>query len=447
MLDVVIASCLFYFDFKRENMKHLWSKFNFLVEYSEDVFLLYNSYSNNLLELDKIGYEKVMKIKEGDCVDFDEELVKELVDNCVLVYDEDVLVNKIKLARLSTRFTATRMNLTIAPTVACNFACPYCYEEDATKNKSMQEDVEDRVISLIRSYKGLERLNVDWYGGEPLLVFDNIVRLTKKIQSLSIPEYKATIITNGYLLDEEKMSMFKDLSIYRVQVTMDGMEEMHNKRRPHKTNMDSFERISKNLSKLHQICPDIELHVRVNIDKDNADDFFKLNNYLHEMISSTNFFAYPAYVTDFNPCKVSFCMMNRVEQTEFVLQNSNKYPFAKFYYPITKLGECTARFMNSYVMGPEGELYKCWCDVGDASKVIGNLKNGITNSDLYTTYMCDSDPLNDEKCLSCSCFPICNGGCAFRRLKNKISEKKDDLCTIQKGYMDSFIKLYYESFA
>lgn len=426
-------------------MKKNWSRYNYLVEYSENVFLLYNSYTNNLFEFDREGYSNLLKIKNKNFSDSNDDLINELVDNYVLVDNDELLANKIKLARLSTRFTATRMNLTIAPTIACNFACPYCYEEGAIKNKIMLEEVENNIISLVKSYKGLERLNVDWYGGEPLLVFDNIVRLTKKLQSLSIPEYKATIITNGYLLDEEKISMFKELGISRVQVTMDGMEEIHNKRRPHKTNSDSFERISKNLSKLHQICPEVELHVRVNIDKDNADDFFILNNHLRKTINSAKFFAYPAYVTDFNPCKASFCMMDRVEQAEFVLNNNDKYPFARFYYPITKIGECTARFMNSYIVGPEGELYKCWCDVGDAAKITGTLKEGIVNSELYTNYMCDSDPLSDEKCLSCSCFPICNGGCAFRRLKNKIHEKKDDLCTIQMGNMEKFIKLYYES--
>ena len=84
-------------------------------------------------------------------------------------------------------------------------------------------------------------------------------------------------------------------------------------------------------------------------------------------------------------------------------------------------------------------------DVGDETKVTGTLEKGITNSDLYTSYMCDLDPLSDDTCTSCSCFPICNGGCAFRRLKNKGRSIKEDLCTIQKGYMDKFIKLYYES--
>ena len=220
---------------------------------------------------------------------------------------------------------------------------------------------------------------------------------------------------------------------------------MHNKRRPHKTNPDSFDTIVRNLSILHKIYPEVELSIRVNIDKDNTDDFFQLYNYLHKIIEGHNFFIYPAFITDFNPCKESFCMLNRIEQSEFALNNKNKYPFGHLYYPITKMGECIARFMNSYIIGPKGEFYKCWCDVGDYSKVTGSLKEGITNHDLYTKYMAGSDPLFDHKCNKCAYFPICNGGCAFKRIKETFKKNKGEVCTIQKDKMEDFIIAYYDS--
>ncbi len=426
-------------------MDLIWSRYNFLEEYKGRL-LLYNSYTNNLFEFTtNEERQALLKLKSGEYNGVNHDFIADLEDNLIVVENEDLLINKIKLARLSTRFTASRMNLTIAPTVACNFACPYCYEEGAAKNKIMNKDIEDLIVKLVSSYKGLERLNIDWYGGEPLLAFNIIKSLSNRLMALPVREYKATLITNGYLLDENKILQLKELQISRLQITIDGLEKTHNQRRPHKTNNDSYIRILTNIDSLCELYPEAEIHIRVNIDKNNSDDFFQLFDHFKSKFKNPKSFVYPAYITEFNPCKTSFCMMNRTDQAEFALKNLDKYPFSRFYYPVTKLGECTARFMNSFVIGPEAELYKCWCDVGEESKSIGNLIEGITNSSLYTQYMTESDPLFDEKCTNCSYFPICNGGCAFRRLKNKYNEELDDVCTIQKGNMGSFIRAYYDS--
>lgn len=420
-----------------------WSIFNFIEKYN-DKYLLYNSFTNNLIELEESDHELLVQIKSGNLDGVSPQVISDLKDNYILVESDELLINKIKLARLSTRFSSTRMNLTLAPTTACNFICPYCYEEGADKNKTMNEQTEDEIIKLVSSYSGLERLNVDWYGGEPLLAFDTVQSLTKKLLALPVNEYKATLVTNGYLLDRDKILKLKELKISQIQITLDGLEETHNARRPHRTNKDSFSRIVKNIDDLNKLYPEAELHIRVNIDKDNAEDFFKLHAYFKDKFSNPRSFVYPAYITDFNPCKQTFCFMNRKEQADFALKNLDKFPFGRFYYPITKLGECIARFMNSYIIGPEGELYKCWCDVGEKDKIVGNLREGITNTELYTRYMTGSDPLYDAKCTKCSYFPICNGGCAFRRLKNNQANINEELCTIQKDKIRDFIKAYYE---
>ena len=205
-------------------MNYIWSRYNFIVEY-KGVLLLYNSFTNNFYEFsEKEDKDIILNLKNSQAKTVDDELKKELINNFILVEDDDLLSQKIKLARLATRYTSTRMNLTISPTTACNFACPYCYEENAEKSNVMTEEVEDSIVSLVKSHKGLERLNVDWYGGEPLMTFEIVERLTKKLIKLPIANYKAFLITNGYLLDEKIISKLKELNIYRIQVTMDGMK-------------------------------------------------------------------------------------------------------------------------------------------------------------------------------------------------------------------------------
>lgn len=369
-------------------------------------------------------------------------MIKELIHNNILVEDDRILTQKIKLARLNTRFCSDVMHLTIAPTIACNFACPYCYENNISIKKSMNIKVQSDIIKFIESNKKLRDLHIDWYGGEPLLAFDTIISLTKQIQKLHIDNFNAAMVTNGYLLDLTKIKRLKELNITRIQITIDGLEKTHNERRPHKTNNNSFKQIIKNLTTLYEVYPEIQANIRVNIDKKNASEFFDLNEYLIKTINNPSLGIYPAYITEFNPCKTTFCMLNRMDQANFVLNNFNKYPFEQLYYPVTALSECTARFQNSFVIGVNGEIYKCWCDIGIKDKEIGNIKDGIINTNLYTQYMSDADPLYDTKCLECSYFPVCNGGCVFKRLKKQMGNKID-VCTIQKNNINDFMKLYY----
>lgn len=415
------------------------------MEITNGKFLLYNSYTNNLMEIDSEGYKTLQQIKEGDFHGVSDDFLEELNENLILVENDDILAQKIKLARLRNRFDTDSLVLAIAPTISCNFACSYCFEEEHTKKSNIiKPNTVDDIISFISSHKHLQTLQIVWYGGEPLLGFDKIVFLTKRIKALPIDNYNAFMITNGYSLDKKKIEQLKDLYVSKLQITIDGLEKTHNQRRPHRTNKDSFQRIVNNIVELFSIYPEVVVNVRVDIDKNNADEFFELNDYLKNKISSSNLSLYPAYVAEYNnSCGTASCMLNRIEQGEFALKNGNKYPFEKYYYPQTAVSECTARCVNSYGIGPNGELYKCWCDVGREEKIIGNVKEGIKNIELYTRYMTDADPLYDKECIDCPYLPICNGGCPFMKLKNKDGGNLD-VCITQKDKLKEFFTLYYE---
>lgn len=423
-----------------ESKNLTWSKYNFLINLEEESrYFIYNSYTNNLMELDYEYWQEIQKIKEGE-KETNNDFIKELKEECILVEDDELLYQKIKLSRLNTRFRSDIIHLTIVPTMGCNFACPYCFEKDVSDRYTMSKDIQKGIIQFIKKYQNLHYLSIDWYGGEPLLAFNAIENLMNEINTLNIESFHSSIVTNGYLLNEYIINQFKELGIRRMQITIDGLKDTHNQRRPHKTNKDSFEKIMNNLILTSKIYPELEVHVRVNIDKDNSEDFFKVNEYIKSNVKSTNIYAYPAYITDYNSCNTSFCLLNRIEQSEFALENGDKYPFDRFYYPRTRINECTARFANSFVIGPEGELYRCWCDVGDKSKVCGTIYDGVTNTDIHTRYMTYEDPLFDLQCKKCSYFPICNGGCVLRRINNN-GNTNLELCTIQKEKIDEFIKL------
>lgn len=95
--------------------------------------------------------------------------------------------------------------------------------------------------------------------------------------------------------------------------------------------------------------------------------------------------------------------------------------------------------LNSYVVGPQGELYKCWHDLGKKEQIVGNifLDKEAVNPSLLADKMIRNDVLFDSECTSCALFPSCNGGCTD--LKNLDREK----CIMAKEHLDDFLDIHY----
>lgn len=100
---------------------------------------------------------------------------------------------------------------------------------------------------------------------------------------------------------------------------------------------------------------------------------------------------------------------------------------------------CMCQQMNAFVVGPEGELYKCWHHLGIQEKVIGSIFDSqtITNYSLLADIMVHGDAILDTKCKMCVLFPSCYGGC----MDDKNS--KQDYCIPAKSMLEDFIDIYY----
>ncbi len=185
---------------------------------------------HELLEREKENYEKKKKEKQKIFVESDE---------------DEIL--QIKFLKYLARYNKEIINLTIAPTLDCNFNCEYCFEENRIQ-EYMNDETENAIIEYINTIGENKDVRITWYGGEPLLDKKRIYSISRKVQEKH--NLLSSIITNGYLLDKEFIDDLKNLNIISIQITIDGSEDTHNRRRPHK-NGKSYNVIMSNLEYLY----------------------------------------------------------------------------------------------------------------------------------------------------------------------------------------------------
>ena len=415
------------------------SRYNHFFPYEADdsKLIAYNAFSNALALIDRDKYEMFMGFVEGGTAIEDEELVGQLKAGCFLIDDDCNELDLLRFRMLKSRYSTRSLGLTITPTADCNFRCQYCYEKDVIKPDYMTPEIEEAIIKLAESHMNtIASLHVSWYGGEPLMAFDVIERLSRKLIALceeNNVKYSASMVTNGYLLTKDIAQLLTELQINHVQITLDGSEEVHNQRRPHADGTGTFNSIINNLVECKDVMPPISL--RINIDKNNADAGGDVTNHLAAKGLRDKVRPYLGMVTAekyeksscFNSCdfsKEEFAFFNDFSNADTLMSR----------YPIATRNYCGADSLNSYVIGADGRLYRCWHEVGNHSRCVGGLVGAVNaNENVNLGYLLN-DPTTDSTCSECNLLPVCMGGCPYKR-----EACEGDVCSIYKFALNDFM--------
>lgn len=199
------------------------SKFNSIVELSEDYNLLYNSLSNSFFLARKNFTLSVDKLTE---------VPEELINNGFVV-EETVDEGKILKERIaSIIYQEDHFHLTINPTLECNFSCWYCYEEKlkgAVMKKTTLLSVETLIRKLGEQYKNI---HIAFFGGEPLLYFNKVIipiyDCIEMVCEKTGCNYSTSFTTNGSLLTPKVLSFLSEKNVVNMQITLDGGKDWHN---------------------------------------------------------------------------------------------------------------------------------------------------------------------------------------------------------------------------
>jgi uncharacterized protein len=229
--------------------------------------------------------------------------------------------------------------------------------------------------------------------------------------------YEASIITNGYLLNEQTCRQLRDAKVRSAQVTIDGPPTVHDRMRPLVNGSGTFWQIIENL---HHAVNYFSVAVRVNIDTQNVDQTEALLQILvseglagkcslnaGHIIGGGVGHAGPS--ATYKPACLTNAEFARAE-IEFN-RMAERYGFGNTTLPKPTGAPCTAVRVNELVVGSKGELYKCWESVGDPREVIGHI-NDYDNLNSRTSKWLKYDPFTNAECRSCIALPVCMGGCA-----------------------------------
>jgi len=390
-----------------------------------------------LISLDQKGFAYIDRIRQNPDLKVKKEY-KFLNEGRFLVESNKTEYNKLLLNQLKTRFNSNSLSLTIAPTRACNFNCPYCYEKDRA-NKKMTEKAQNSVIDFVKRQEAINNLHIAWYGGEPTLALKEIQYMSAEFQKIQ-ENYSAMMVTNGFLLDR-MLDYFDELKINRLQITLDGIKETHDKSRYLLNGKGTFDKILTNIE-LFLSKHKVGISVRMNIDRNNSKNYVPLLKLLKERFGN-KVSLYPAFVHDYGGgCRADSCYQDGFQKALFLKKLFEEEGiYSPELYPFRASKGCMMQIMNSFVVGPEGELYKCWHHLGMKEKIVGSLlhPNVITNIGLLANEMIDGDVMFDNECKNCVLFPSCNGGC----VDNKVNSKKTE-CIPFKSMLEDFLEIRYE---
>lgn len=399
------------------------SFYNIVLEKFDNKYYVWNSKTGALIRIQQELYE----LMEQNC--FDNERVKRILPKLMkegIVVEETVDEIKQMLEKYNNdKFNLSEevFQLVIAPTLTCNFRCRYCFENENVRKNTMSEGVVEGLVEFVerrmKQKPSFSVLQINWFGGEPLLAYDKMLSIYEKLSAVCSKynvKLESKMTTNGYFLTSEKYEdLFEKYNLSSVQVTFDGAEEEYCARK--RTLPDAYNKVKNNIFELsnylHKKQFDKKIFIRLNVDKQN---YTSVQNFVEEMKNDSRFIDnivfYLGKLKDCQKDGCSYCYNSK--EFEALCLNFSNFIGKKVKFPSERSLFCLQCSVNCYCVGPLGELYKCEHDFGCKEFEVGNIFEGFCSSEYYDKLVGGE---LDEECKTCKLFPICKGGCGKERLE------------------------------
>lgn len=355
-----------------------------------------------------------------------EEIFASLVQSEILVPNEE---NELQSVLRSTQAAITDTDTfyqVIQPSAACQLGCGYCGQEH--RNEQISDVNHSLLLKRVQQRldgRKYRRLRVCWFGGEPLLDLSGIRWLSPRLQALASEfgcDFAAKIVTNGVRLSEAVADeLIRQHRVNKIEITLDGTAEFHDKRRFTKGGQPSFDRIFRNLVLLVEKAPtEVEISVRCNVDRQNVEGVSPLLNLLAEkgMQKKISFYVAPihSWGNDADRDALSSGDFATWELNWFAQMHTLGFKVSVL--PELKPVVCMAVSPHAELIDPSGSVFNCT----EVSLVpaygnpniysLGTLReNRHSASAVRLANFPDQVLAGQYDCGTCAMLPVCGGSC------------------------------------
>jgi uncharacterized protein len=311
----------------------------------------------------------------------------------------------------------------------CNLNCEYCFASQGKyqgERALMSFDVGKRAIDFLIENSGTRtNLEVDFFGGEPLMNWDvvkQIVLYAREVEKAHGKNIRFTLTTNGVLVDDEVID-FCNREMHNVVLSLDGRREVHDRLRKNFAGQGSYDQIVPKFQKFVKAREDKNYYIRGTFTHNNTDftnDILHMADLGFKELSMEPVVCAPgepyALTDDDLPVLLEQYEKLAVEMIKR-RRNGNGFNFYHYMLDLTH-GPCIYKRISGCGSGTEymavtpwGELYPCHQFVGDPKYSLGNIWDGVTNSEIRDEFkLCNA--YARPECNDCWAKLFCSGGCA-----------------------------------
>lgn len=365
---------------------------------------------------------------------FDEARVREAADEIRTLSENGTLFSEDVFEPYIESFTKAKNEKPVIKALClhiahdCNLRCAYCFAGDGEyhgRRALMSYEVGKKALDLLIASSGNRvNLEVDFFGGEPTLNFDVVKRLVEYGRSREKEcnkKFRFTLTTNGLLLDEDILD-FANREMGNLVLSIDGRKEVNDRCRPTAGGRGSYDVIMPKFKKAAQSRGQTNYYVRGTYTHYNTDfskDVLHLHDEGFEQISVEPVVSDPKEPYAIKEEDIPVLLEQYDILAKEIIDRRKKGRFINFFHFMIDLegGPCVAKRLSGCGAGTEylavtpwGDLYPCHQFVGNEDFCLGNVDEGIRNTQLASKFAA-CNVYTKKECRDCFAKFYCSGGC------------------------------------
>ena len=436
--------------------------------------------SGSVHVVDDLVYDVIPVVKEAlDANLADEELQKKVIETLAGTYEAEEIAEAVsevlELKEAGMLYTEDiyqnyiidfKKRQTVVKALClhiahdCNLACKYCFAEEGEyhgRRALMSFEVGKKALDFLVANSGSRvNLEVDFFGGEPLMnwqVVKDLVAYGRSLEEPNNKKFRFTLTTNGVLLDDEVLE-FANREMANVVLSIDGRKEIHDMMRPNRGGFGSYDLIVPKFQKVAESRDQMNYYVRGTFTHNNldfAEDVKHLADLGFKQISVEPVVAKPEESYAIREEDLPGLLEEYDRLAVELLKRRNEGKGVNFFHFMIDLegGPCVAKRLSGCGSGTEylavtpwGDFYPCHQFVGQEEFLMGNVDEGITRTDIRDEFK-TCNVYAKEKCKNCFAKFYCSGGCAANsyNFHGSINDTYDVGCELQRKRVECAIMI------